>query len=51
MRYKPKSIPALHIALGGLPAKMRVSRRTQTSECLQRPYDLRPSEDTAEEQD
>ena len=23
MRYKPKSIPALHIALGGLPAKMR----------------------------
>ena len=24
MRYKPKSIPALHIALGGLPAKMRV---------------------------
>ena len=24
MKYKPKSIPALHIALGGLPAKMRV---------------------------
>ena len=24
MRYKPKSIAALHIALGGLPAKMRV---------------------------
>jgi hypothetical protein len=24
MRYKPKSILALHIALGGLPAKMRV---------------------------
>jgi hypothetical protein len=24
MRYKPKSIPALHIVLGGLPAKMRV---------------------------
>jgi hypothetical protein len=24
MRYKPKSIPALHVALGGLPAKMRV---------------------------
>jgi hypothetical protein len=24
MRYKPKSIPALHIALGGLPDKMRV---------------------------
>jgi hypothetical protein len=24
MRYKPKSIPALHIALGSLPAKMRV---------------------------
>jgi hypothetical protein len=24
MRYKPKSIPALHIALGGLPGKMRV---------------------------
>jgi hypothetical protein len=24
MRYKPKNIPALHIALGGLPDKMRV---------------------------
>ena len=24
MRYKPKSIPALHVALGGLPEKMRV---------------------------
>ena len=24
MRFKPKSVPALHIALGGLPAKMRV---------------------------
>jgi hypothetical protein len=24
MRYKPKSVPALHIALGGLPGKMRV---------------------------
>jgi len=24
MRYKPKSIEALHIALGGLPTKMRV---------------------------
>jgi hypothetical protein len=24
MRYKPKSIAALHIALGGLPAKMGV---------------------------
>ena len=24
MQYKPKSIPALHIALGGLPDKMRV---------------------------
>ena len=24
MHYKPKSIPALHIALGGLPSKMRV---------------------------
>jgi hypothetical protein len=24
MRYKPKSIAALHIALGGLPGKMRV---------------------------
>jgi hypothetical protein len=24
MRYKPKNIAALHIALGGLPAKMRV---------------------------
>jgi hypothetical protein len=24
MRYKLKSIPALHIALGGLPGKMRV---------------------------
>jgi hypothetical protein len=24
MRYKPKSVGALHIALGGLPNKMRV---------------------------
>jgi hypothetical protein len=24
MRYKPKSIAALHIALGGLPGKMSV---------------------------
>jgi hypothetical protein len=24
MHYKPKSIPALHIAFGGLPGKMRV---------------------------
>jgi len=24
MRYKPKSIAALHMALGGLPVKMRV---------------------------
>ena len=24
MRYKPKSIAALHIAVGGLPDKMRV---------------------------
>ena len=24
MRYKPKNLGALHIALGGLPAKMRV---------------------------
>jgi len=24
MRYKAKSIPALHVALGGLPQKMRV---------------------------
>jgi hypothetical protein len=24
MRYKPKSIAALHIALGGLPVKVRV---------------------------
>jgi hypothetical protein len=24
MRYKPKSVSALHIAIGGLPGKMRV---------------------------
>jgi hypothetical protein len=24
MRYKPKSVAALHVALGGLPDKMRV---------------------------
>jgi hypothetical protein len=24
MRYKPKSIAALHVALGGLPDKMRI---------------------------
>jgi hypothetical protein len=29
MKYKPKSIAALHIALGGLPDKMRV----QTDSC------------------
>jgi hypothetical protein len=28
MRYKPKSIAALHIALGGLPDKMRVELDT-----------------------
>ena len=31
MRYRPKSIAALHIALGGLPEKMRVEPRA----CLQ----------------
>jgi hypothetical protein len=30
MRYKPKSIPALHVALGGLPAKMRVESDPNT---------------------
>ena len=30
MRYKPKSIPALQIALGGLPAKMRVESDPDT---------------------
>ena len=30
MRYKPKSIAALHIALGGLPAKMRVEVHRDT---------------------
>ena len=24
MRFKPRSVPALHIALGGLPGKMQV---------------------------
>ena len=24
MQFKPRSVPALHIALGGLPGKMRV---------------------------
>jgi CO dehydrogenase/acetyl-CoA synthase alpha subunit len=28
VRYKPKSIAALHIALGGLPDKMRVELET-----------------------
>jgi hypothetical protein len=28
MRYNPKSIAALHIALGGLPDKMRVELET-----------------------
>ena len=36
MRYKPKSIAALHIALGGLPVKMRVEVDTDL-ECLQSP--------------
>ena len=30
MRYKPKSIPALQIALGGLPEKMRVEAEPDT---------------------
>ncbi len=30
MRYKPKSVPALHIALGGLPEKMRVEAEPDT---------------------
>jgi hypothetical protein len=30
MRYKPKSIPALQIALGGLPEKMRVEADPDT---------------------
>ena len=30
MRYKPKNIPALHIALGGLPDKMRVEAEPDT---------------------
>ena len=30
MHYKPKSIPALHIALGGLSAKMRVEADPDT---------------------
>jgi hypothetical protein len=30
MQYKPKSIPALHIALGGLSAKMRVEADPET---------------------
>ena len=35
MRYRPKSIGALHIALGGLPDKMQV-QRTRTSVCPRR---------------
>jgi hypothetical protein len=31
MRYKPKGIPALQIALGGLPEKMRVEADPGTS--------------------
>jgi hypothetical protein len=30
MRYKPKSVPALQIALGGLPDKMRVEAEPDT---------------------
>ena len=30
MRYKPKSVSALHIALGGLPEKMRVEAEPGT---------------------
>ncbi len=30
MRYKPRSIPALHIAVGGLSAKMRVEADPDT---------------------
>ena len=36
MQYKPKSVAALQVALGGLPGKMPVSE-TATLECLQRP--------------
>jgi hypothetical protein len=37
MRYKPKSTAALHIALGGLPDKMRVEL-VLVWECLQKPW-------------
>jgi hypothetical protein len=36
MRYKPKSTAALHIALGGLPDKMRVEQ-SKISEYLRTP--------------
>ena len=37
MRYKPRSVAALHIALGGLPGKMPVEVEPQTLACQQRP--------------
>ena len=41
MRYKPKSIAALHIALGGLPDKMRVEVDREIGVSAQTVSDLR----------
>jgi hypothetical protein len=41
MHYKPKSIPALHIALGGLSAKMRVEADPDTGVSAKTVGDLR----------
>jgi hypothetical protein len=41
MRYKPKNIDALHIALGGLPNKMRVEADAATGVSAKTVADLR----------
>ena len=41
MRYKPKSIAALHIALGSLPNKMRVELDSDVEVCAKTVGELR----------
>ena len=41
MRYKPKSIAALHVALGGLPEKMRVEVEEDVGACPKTVGELR----------
>ena len=48
MRYKPKSVAALHIALGGLPDKMRVNADPEVGVSAKTVGELRKSTDRPE---